>query len=108
MRHLVRQLGQTVWGSVLPSAPDSNDLSENCPHQRGTHSPNPETSVLTNARHVQARCRGELFMECSRLDDKVPVSHEEQMSTLRKVGSYACQAAYSTHACQSGMTEVWT
>ena len=30
-------------------------------------------------------------MECSRLDDKVPVSHEEQMSTLRKVGSYACK-----------------
>ncbi len=34
---------------------------------------------------LQARCRGELFIECSRLDDKVPISHEEQMSTLRKV-----------------------
>ena len=34
---------------------------------------------------MQARCRGELFIECSRLDDKVPISHEEQMSTLRKV-----------------------
>lgn len=52
------------------------------------------TPVLTDARHVQARCRGDLFVECSRLDDKVPVSHEEQMSTLRKVGSYVCQAAH--------------
>ena len=36
-------------------------------------------------------------MECSRLDDKVPVSHEEQMSTLRKVGSYACKL--HNHSC---------
>ena len=41
--------------------------------------------LMAVAGPMQARCRGELFIECSRLDDKVPISHEEQMSTLRKV-----------------------
>ena len=43
------------------------------------------TALDTSACPAQARCRGDLFIECSRLDDKVPISHEEQMSTLRKV-----------------------
>ncbi len=45
----------------------------------------PCTAPYGNDCAMQARCRGELFIECSRLDDKVPISHEEQMSTLRKV-----------------------
>ncbi|CAL8471980.1 g11522 [Coccomyxa elongata] len=32
-----------------------------------------------------ARCRGELFLDTHHHHDKVPVSHEEQMSTLRQV-----------------------
>ena len=43
------------------------------------------TALDSSACAAQARCRGDLFIECSRLDDKVPISHEEQMSTLRKV-----------------------
>lgn len=34
---------------------------------------------------LQARCRGELFTENRYDGDKVPISHEEQMSTLRQV-----------------------
>lgn len=34
---------------------------------------------------VQARCRGGLFLDSARDGDKVPISHEDQMSTLRQV-----------------------
>jgi hypothetical protein len=34
---------------------------------------------------LQARCRGELFPNARSDHDKVPVSHEDQMSTLRQV-----------------------
>lgn len=34
---------------------------------------------------LQASCRGELFSDAAKQDAKVPVSHEDQMSTLRQV-----------------------
>ena len=70
------------------------------------------TAPYVSGWAVQARCRGELFIECSRLDDKVPISHEDQMSTLRKVGlalplrlhqnqSHACGVPASADVCST-------
>jgi hypothetical protein len=44
------------------------------------------SEVIVCLPHVpQASCRGELFADAAKQDAKVPVSHEEHMSTLRQV-----------------------